>query len=560
MSGWNDEDRLAEARALHSDFTGRSPGSRRRGANSSGAALGRGRGRGHGNISPSPAHDPSNSGNDNMTPAGQNRSGHPALLSGGRGGFGSNKTARVGGSGGRNQSAAPLATSDQFFAHFNKNHTNAPAGSSAAASGARGVHSTPTTRDVIAKNASNSGEPMVLDQPAESSNVTGHNARGISSAFPRSTQKDHMSTDISGGPMDLDNSKDIQSTAALAKPKSPKRGLMSSKWCTDPDASATSTGRQGPTNDIATQPNTVVSTDNIGTHVENDKRARSSKNARFSDNTKPGLAASRWAKPPSPPKPVPSELSPVYRSDNWIKDLREENAAGVMHQTDHPPGKPLGQRNDHLRSLNKESAMRTFAAPSAEALAKTRVGTQPSQPAAPANALSMTAQDAKKAPALPVSRPAPASNVTMKGQAPAESPAAYQFGTQPSGRHDIGFNQPSVGAVYPAVDRGSTYQPSSAGLPRQGQPQQAQVAATSPAIGADGSLNLQPLQHQVSGVNTSSAGPRAEYTAQHVQQGAQPTSDNVGQKSTQPVQRSADPFDDPDFKDFWENNYMRKNN
>lgn len=526
MSGWNDPDKLAEARAAHASFTSRSPDPR---------GHGRGRGRGRGSASPSPARGSNNSGN-NMNIAGRGRGGPPTPASGGPGGFGGNNTARVGGSGGCNRPAVPLATSEQFFALLDSKKANVPIGGSTAVSSIDGTSAAPSAQKTFAQDANNfsGGGPMELDQPAHSSNTTS-NPSGVLTATQGNVVK---GADTSGGRLDLDNIKHVQSKATPLKSESPKRGLMSSQWSTAAGASGTGggTGAHHPTN--ATPPVTT-STNNYGTHMKTDERAGNPKNAQSKAGTNNGLGASRWAKSSPSPPTNPSELAPIYRSQNWIEDLREENEAEVKRRA------AVGA---HAQARTSNPAVQNVAPTTAP------IG-------APKNASNIPAQQA--------ARPAPASGVSMQGQAYAQRPNAIQSGTQPAGQQSVNVNQLPVGAARPAVGRTQAYKTSPSQLPTQVQAQQAPGAAAFPAVRAHASPNTQPFSGSggFDGLR-SSAGFGAGPTAQSIQQPAQPVSSNVGQQLPQAArpagggsgqQHSQDPFNDPDFKDFWDNHYLPNN-
>lgn len=517
MSGWNDPNKLAEARAAHAAFTSRSPDSRGHGARGGRAGTGAGGGRGRGSASPSPARNVNNPIN-NMFTAGRGRGNPPTPARGGPGGFGGNHTAWSGGTTARNGSAAPLATSDEFYAFVNnKKKTTVSTGGSAAVSSTNGTHGAPISQKTVAQDANiiSGGGPMELDQPAQSRNTA---------------------TD----------------------PPSPGRSLMASRWG---DQSGVSKAAQG---------NGV--TDNSGTPMDIDD----SKNTQSKTGTNHGLFASRWAESPRPLPTNPSELAPVYRSEDWIKDLEEDNEAEVKRRSALASAATPGHAHSDALGPNTEPAMRTPAASSVGALVQTRANNRPAQDGASVTASIGTSNQANIR-AQPAARPAPTSGVSMQGQAHNQRPDAIQSGTQPVGQQSVGFGQRPVGAAQPASGPSQSYQPPAVRPLTHGQPQQAQGAAAHPAIEAQASLNSQPLQRGGSGAAPSFAGFGSGPTAQSVRQpgqsigniggqqlpqAAHPSGGDTGQQSAQSAQSaqsSQDPFNDAAFKDFWDNHYLPNN-
>lgn len=515
MSGWNDADKLALARAAHYEFTGRSPNSRGHGA-SVGKAGGTGRGRG--GASPSPARNFDNPGN-NMATAGRGRGGHHTFAGGGRGG--------------RNGSAAVSST--------------------------HGIVSSPVVQKTDAQNSNKIGGygPMELDQPAWSS-MTAVNASSIdrsmmaaqianSSGALKGTQE-KLATNSSGGPMDLDNSKRVQSHTTSRKPEGPKRGLMSSLWATDPAASDT-----GNTGTDARRPSNVVSANSFGNHMESSKE--NSKNAQIKGGTNHGLFGSRWARSPSPPSTSPSDLAPVYKSNNWIEDLEKENEAEAKRRAALASVAVPRTAHGNSSGPNLDPAVRAPAAHSAGALAQTRANHSPSQDATANTAFSGNIQQPSNDHAQ---RAAQASSVSMQNQSYTQRPSAIQFGNQPSGQQSIGSIHRPVGAAHPTASPAQAYQPAAVRTPTQGQPQQAQDVNALPVGRAYASPNGKSIHRGGSGVTSSLAGFGAGSTA-HPQQPYQPIGGKVGQQPSHSTQQSDNPFNDESFKHFWENEYMRNN-
>lgn len=551
MSGWNDPDKLALARAAHNDFTNRSPGSQ---------GHGRGRGRGRGSFSPSPARDFNDSG-DNMTVAGRGRGGPPTPARGGLGGLGGTNTARGGGSVGRNRPAAPLATSEQFFSLLDSKKTNVPTGGSAAVSSTYGTSAAPGAQKTFAQNTNNfsGGGPMDLDQPAHSS-ITTTSPSDVLTATQGNAAK---VANTSGGPMNLD--KHAKSNASPLESENIKPGLMSSCWGKAAGASGTGTGTgtgtgaHRPANAIHPQGTVTTSTNNFGTHTKTDQHAGTPKDAQSKAGANHGLVTSLWARSPPSPPAIPSELAPIYRSQNWMEDLREDNEAEAKRRAAVSPAAPPGQVNGRQsnsvsRGPNKDPTMGTPAASSVGSQMQARASNVPAQQAA---------------------RPASASGVSMRSQADVQRPSAIQSGTQPGSQQSVNFNQLPVDAARPAVGRTQAYQTSSSRLPTQGRAQPIPGGVFPPAAGAHASLNAQP-RYVSGGLDgpRSSAGSGAGPTAQSIEQPAQrigsnvgqqphqaarPAGGGIGQQSAQPAQRSQDPFDDPDFKDFYDNHYLPNN-
>ncbi|KUI62721.1 hypothetical protein VP1G_09844 [Cytospora mali] len=545
MSGWGDPDKLAEARAAHVAFTGRSPGSRGPGSR---------RGRGHGST-PSPARGFNNS--DNMMPAGRGRSGPPNPASGGNGGFSNNNTARASGSGDRNRSAATLMDTEQFFAHLNnekKTHTHP--GGPTAVSETPGASADPTSQKTVAMNANEPGGPMEVDMHAQSSNtaisspIPGHSPMASQWGDAPGTLGAAQGNGVTGttnseGSMGLDISTHVQTNATLVKSESLKRGLMSSHW---------NTTKSKDTQSKSSQP-----------------KSAQSKDARSTADTKHGLFASQWAEPPPPPT-NPSELPPVYRSNDWVNDLIKENEAEAKRRAASFPAGLSSQANGHSRGTFTEPAQRTTASPSVGAHAQTRPSNAPAQGAASATAFTV-ASELHSIPARLAAHPAPVSGLSMQGHAFTQRPNAIQPGTQSVSQQSAGFGQLPVGAAHPGMGHAQAYQPSSAPLPTQGRPHQSQVATAFPTIGAHASPNAQAFQNQGFGATSSSAGFGASPTQQLAQQPAQPIGGNnrqhlpqtasplggdAGPQSTQSPQGSEDPFNDPEFMDWWKG-YSRKN-
>ncbi|KAK7733955.1 hypothetical protein SLS53_008107 [Cytospora paraplurivora] len=535
MSGWGDKDKLDAARALQAAFFGRSPGSpgsRGRGAMAGGSATGRGRGRGHGSVPPSPGRGLDNSGtssssdnnnnnmtpaghgrggfggnNNNMTPAGRGRGGfgggnnnmtsaghgrggfegnnnnmtsagrgrggfegnnnnmtsagrgrggfegnnnNMTSAGRGRGGFGGNNTARGGGQ----RHVAPLATSDEFFAVLNKE--NKTTGHTV---GPTAVSSTPGTSSGAAKktvgmHADTSGGPMELDKPTRPSNTT---------------------TNI----------------------PNPSRGLMASQWA---NASVVT----GPT-----QRGTAMGASNSGESMDRHSSTGANQGpsniarAQSTAGNRAGLSASRWAGSAPPPPPNPSELPPVYRSDNWIKDYHEENKSQATSQGHLPQVGPAGQANGGPRGSNTQPAMHT---PQVNGQHNTRPNTQPT--------LNLSG----------------GGNVVQPAQQPSQT------------AHRI------VGNAGQQLAQSS--QPSQSGHGIVGNAGQQSSQSSQPA-----QQPFQTAHHMVGNAGQQSA--QSSQPAQQPSQTAHHIVGNAGQQSAQSSQHSQNPFDDPDFKAFWENHYMR---
>ncbi|ROW14315.1 hypothetical protein VPNG_03966 [Cytospora leucostoma] len=454
MSGWGDKDKLDAARALQATFFGRSPGS----PGSRGGAIGRGRGRGrgHGSVSPGPVHGLDNSGtsssgggnNNNMTSAGRGRGGfggnndNMTSAGRGRGGFGGNNTARGGGQ----RPTAHLATPNEFFAVLNKDNKTAG-------------HTVGTTAVSSAPGTSSGAAQKIVG----------------------------MHADTSGGPMEIDKPARPNDNAAITRDMS--HGLMASQWA---NASVVAGHTHG---------DTAMGGGNSGqsvgrysgtgahsvAHKKTVQRAESLQGAQSTAGTKAGLSSSRWAgpsppSPPSPPPPNPSELPPVYRSENWIKDYHEEHKSKATPQGRLPQVGPAGQANGGPRGSNTQPAVHTSQVNGQH---NTRPNAQPT--------------------------------LNLSGGGIAVQPAQQPSQTA----HRIVGNAGQHSAQFP-------------------QPFQ------------------QPSQtaHRIVG----NAGQHSAQSSQPVQQPSQSAhriGGNTGQQSAQSSQRSQDPFDDPDFKDFWENHYMR---